>query len=575
MQDMNDNQRFLLALFLSILVATVYMQYYVAPYQQQQLPSVQQQSTPVSGQPTEQARPSELQPLNTQSSVQAEAPAAAVIHPSPGEIKESPAVVIENDKFVMRITHLGARVESILLKGYTLQMGRPDLLDLIHSTQGAPLPLGVRQGNLSDDFTRYELTVDGKPGSASHYSVGSSGLTLEFSGSLKDGRSIRKLFRIKPDSFLFDVEITLSGADRDASPLWLEWSRFISESDAKQRYDQKDFMMLSDQGKLVRMPVSEEKQGVRDLGKGGWVAISDQYFMTALVPVAGNSEISAGRESGVLVSRVQGNDSGGKFKVFAGSKVFEDLEGLGFSLEKSVDMGMFSFLAYPILLLLRLFYSLLGNYGIAIIVLTLVIKLAFLPLTSASFKSMQAMQEIQPEVQALRERIDDPTKLNQELMALYKRRGVNPLGGCLPVMIQIPVFLGLYNALLNAIELRHAPFAMWIQDLSSPERLEIMGVGVPLMILVMGASMLIQQWTTPSAMDPAQKKAFMLMPVVFTAMFIIFPMPSGLVLYWLINNVISIVQQQFLRNRMGIGPLQATLIASVVIFVLGYLVVLI
>jgi YidC/Oxa1 family membrane protein insertase len=232
---------------------------------------------------------------------------------------------------------------------------------------------------------------------------------------------------------------------------------------------------------------------------------------------------------------------------------------------------MFSFLAHPILALMKFFYSFIGNYGLSIILLTLLIKLGFLPLTQSSFKSMQAMQELQPEIAALRERVTDPNILNQELMTLYKKRGVNPLGGCFPMLIQIPVFLGLYNALLNSIDLRHEAFALWINDLSAPESLKLFGIGIPLMILLMGASMLIQQLTQPSTMDPQQKKIMMFMPVIFTGMFILHPMPSGLVLYWLTNNLISIVQQYSIRENRRISPLQATAYASLVIFSFGFI----
>jgi YidC/Oxa1 family membrane protein insertase len=161
-------------------------------------------------------------------------------------------------------------------------------------------------------------------------------------------------------------------------------------------------------------------------------------------------------------------------------------------------------------------------------------------------------------------------------MALYKRRGVNPMGGCFPIMIQIPVFFGLYQALLNAIELRHSPFALWITDLSAPEKLEIFGIGIPVMVLLMSASMIIQQWTTPNpSADPTQQKVMMFMPIVFAGMFIIFPMPAGLVLYWLVNNVISITQQLYLRKTDQAGVYWATIVASISIFGVGYLLTLI
>ncbi|NMC63445.1 MAG: membrane protein insertase YidC [SAR324 cluster bacterium] len=579
MRDMDDNKRFLLALGLSLLVAFIWIQYYMAPYQQQ---LDKRSSSPVSVSDQEMSKePGSLniEKQKEQSPLEvAGAVSQKVLHPTLADLKNSEHVTVESDKFILTINQLGGRLEKILLKGYALQLGHSELLDLVYSKPGSSLPLGLRFGSSSDSFIKYvfQLSNGEYAGNNANLSIPTGGeLNLIGIGTLPDGRQIRKAFRFKNGTYLFEIDASLSAPEKDASSLWLEWSRFVSSADASERYNRKDFMLLNEAGKLVRVPGVKEKEGVQEAGKASWVSISDQHFMATLLPENPFSDVRIGREGDVLIAGIKGSETQGKFKVYAGPKIYEDLKELGYGLEKSVDLGWFSFLAYPILLLLRMFYALLGNYGLAIILLTLFIKIAFLPLTSASFRSMQAMQEIQPEVQALRERIEDPTKLNQELMALYKRRGVNPLGGCLPIAIQIPVFLGLYNALLNAIELRHAPFALWINDLSAPERLELFGVGVPLMILIMGVSMLIQQWTTPTAMDPAQKKAFMLMPVMFTVMFIVFPMPSGLVLYWLINNVISIVQQACLRKQSGIGPMQATIISSVAIFILGYFLVLI
>lgn len=575
MQDQDDNRRFMTALFISMLLVFFYTQYFMPrpePNAAQQASAVAT-AAPSSSAPSSSLEQGSKPQTDTSASSAPQGQSQASAHPSVSDLNKSEKVVVESGKFILVVNTLGAKIESMKLKGYTLQLGESTLLDMVHSNQSAALPLSVRFGNQNDDFVRYSLTQ--QPGQGPFRVPGDSNLTLRFSGALPDGRQITKTFVFQPESYLFEVDVRLSAPESDGSPLWLEWTRYVSTVDSSARYDQKDFLILDERGKLVRIQGPKVEQGVRDVGKGSWVSIADQYFISTIIPENSLATVAAGREGDVLVERVEGGSLATKFRVFAGPKIYEDLEKTGFSLEKNVDMGMFSFLAYPILLLLRIFYSWLGNYGLAIILLTLVIKLAFLPLTSASFKSMRAMQEIQPEVQALRERIEDPTKLNQELMSLYKRRGVNPLGGCLPVMIQIPVFLGLYNALLNAIELRHAPFAIWITDLSAPERLEIFGIGVPLMILIMGASMLIQQWTTPTTMDPAQKKAFLLMPVMFTAMFVIFPMPSGLVLYWLINNIISIIQQAFLRKESGLTPFKATIIGSVAIFAFGYLLVLI
>ena len=212
----------------------------------------------------------------------------------------------------------------------------------------------------------------------------------------------------------------------------------------------------------------------------------------------------------------------------------------------------------------------------AIIALTFFVKTAFLPLTKAGLVSMKAMSELQPEIKALRERITDPTQLNQEMLTLYRKRGVNPMGGCFPMLIQIPVFLGLYNALLNAMELRHAPFALWIQDLSSPERFMIGTVPVQLMVLILGVSMFIQQYMTPTpGMEPAQRKILLLMPLILSISFIVYPLPAGLVLYWIVNNTISITQQSFIKNERRVSPLQATLLAGGAMLVFGYILTLI
>jgi YidC/Oxa1 family membrane protein insertase len=269
---------------------------------------------------------------------------------------------------------------------------------------------------------------------------------------------------------------------------------------------------------------------------------------------------------------VASSSTGGRFHIYVGPKDYKTLESIAnFNLERTIDLGWFAFLALPLLWLLRSLYALFGNYGLAIIGLTLLVKAALLPLSKASFASAKKMQDLQPEIKALKERVKDPNQLNQEMFALYKRKGVNPMGGCFPVLIQIPVFLGLYNALLNAIELRHAPFAGWIRDLSAPESLHLFGIGVPVMVLLMAASMVYQTWTTPNpSADPNQQKMMMIMPLVFAGMFIIFPMPAGLVLYWLVNNIISIVQQLYMRSATKGSVYMATVVASVAIFGFGY-----
>ncbi|MCI5160046.1 MAG: membrane protein insertase YidC, partial [Candidatus Electrothrix sp. AUS1_2] len=218
--------------------------------------------------------------------------------------------------------------------------------------------------------------------------------------------------------------------------------------------------------------------------------------------------------------------------------------------------------AKPMLYLLNFFHSVFGNYGIAIILLTCLIKGAFWPITQKGMKSMKNMQKLQPKVAKLREKYkDDPMKVNQEMMALYKTYKVNPLGGCLPMFIQIPFFFALYRVLMAAIELRHAPFMLWINDLSAPDRLMV-GFdipylqGIPVLTILMGGSMYLQQKMTPTTADPTQAKVMQFLPIIFTAMFINFA--SGLVLYWFVNNLLSILQQQLINRQTGKGTTTAT-----------------
>jgi YidC/Oxa1 family membrane protein insertase len=299
------------------------------------------------------------------------------------------------------------------------------------------------------------------------------------------------------------------------------------------------------------------------LDKGiGWFAYSGRYFLAAMVPsgcTQGTNAVEGLRlwlkqRNGIVeaAALLPPGCFDPRFELYLGPKELDRLT--GHSLRRAVDLGWFSFVALPMLRVLKFSHSITGNYGTDIILLTILIKILFFPLTQKSFKSMKEMQKLQPQMTAIRERLKDkPDEMNKEIMELYRRNKVNPLGGCLPMLLQMPVFIGLYQALLNSVELRHAPFAGWINDLSAPDRLGSLHIpfveppGFPVLTLLMGASMVIQQWMTPvTTADPTQQRMMMLMPVVFTFMFISFP--SGLTLYWLVNNILTIAQQ-YVINR--------------------------
>ncbi|GBE46213.1 membrane protein insertase YidC [bacterium BMS3Bbin11] len=231
-------------------------------------------------------------------------------------------------------------------------------------------------------------------------------------------------------------------------------------------------------------------------------------------------------------------------RMYIGPKEIRRLKKAAPGLDLTVDYGWLTPISSPLYWLLDKIHIVVGNWGWAIIILTMLIKLAFFPLSAASYKSMANMRRMTPRIKTLKERYgDDKQKLNQAMMKLYKEEKINPLGGCLPVLIQIPVFIALYWALLESVELRQAPWIFWIRDLSAPDPYFVLPI-------LMGASMLGQQMLSAVAMDPLQKKIMMAMPIVFTFFFLFFP--SGLVLYWTVNNLLTIAQQYTINKKMGV-----------------------
>jgi YidC/Oxa1 family membrane protein insertase len=300
---------------------------------------------------------------------------------------------------------------------------------------------------------------------------------------------------------------------------------------------------------------------LKKLNQLSWAAYEDTYFLCAIMPQSetGTVQFSSAGEN-KIVSTVSGTQEiipahGSKtfkYTIYLGPKKLSVLQQVGANLDRVINFGWFDLIAKPALYLLNFFYRYLGNYGVAIILVTVLFKLLFWPITHKGMKSMKTMQKIQPKMAKLREKFkDDKEQLNQEMITLYKTYKINPLGGCLPMVLQIPVFFALYKVLLQTIELRHAPFMLWITDLSAPDRLligfdiPVLG-GVPVLTLLMGASMFLQQKMTPSAADPTQAKIMLFLPVIFTFMFLNFA--SGLVLYWFVNNLLSIGQQYFINK---------------------------
>jgi YidC/Oxa1 family membrane protein insertase len=364
-------------------------------------------------------------------------------------------------------------------------------------------------------------------------------VTLRFQDPAS-GLTVEKRLTFRQENYLVDVSLTVEGLS-DVYDIVLGTNFGIVEwGDG--------FIGLIGSASLVDGKVEKETPDLELERKGSvqWVALQDKYFLSVLMP-QGASAALAKKEGDKLVSAgVRMPASGARtidLQLYAGPKEYDTLRSLNVGLEETIDFGWFIFgswsvvkaVAKPIFYVLRFINEYTHNYGVTIILLTMGIKMLFVPLQYKSYKSMKQMQQIQPRVLALQEKFkDDRDKLNKELIKLYRDHKVNPVGGCLPMVLQMPVFVALFNILYMTIDLRQAPFVGWITDLSVQDPYYVLPI-------IMGATMVIQQKITPTTMDPTQAKIMLVLPVFMTFLFINFP--AGLVLYWLTNNMLTIGQQ--------------------------------
>ncbi|MEF8792294.1 membrane protein insertase YidC [Thiohalorhabdus sp.] len=376
----------------------------------------------------------------------------------------------------------------------------------------------------------------------------------------RDGLEFRKTYRLRRGSYQVTVDYTV--INRSDAPWQGHLFGHVRERGSKPggnwllagfSYDGpvvftgEDMQTYSHDALLER-----QGQGFQKRDPDGWAGIMSRYFLAAWLPDSGQDNLIYAQASGPdsfagysspFPRVAPGDKVSVQETLYLGPKEQSVLNQVGRNLRRSVDYGILSFLAIPLFEVLQFFHGLVGNYGFAIILVTLLIKVIFFPLFSMSYRAMAKMRKVQPELQRLREQYgDDRQKLNEEMMRLYREEKVNPLGGCLPILVQIPVFISLYWVLLESVEIRHEPFILWITDLTSQDPFYVLPV-------LMGASMVVQQLMNPAPLDPIQKKVMLALPVVFTLFFMQFP--AGLVLYWLSNNLISIGQQWWIMRKIG------------------------
>jgi YidC/Oxa1 family membrane protein insertase len=483
---------------------------------------------------------------------------------------------VKTADFQAVITENGGRLKSLTLNHYLKDKIDPQTpsspQEMVNVSNDWELPWGMwltpENGDGRVSLTNLRFKADRSDMVVQAGQVG----TLTLTAQTNTGLTITKVLTFRGDGYLIGqtVRLTNGGSFNYQGRLGLTMP-VVSYSVRPTRYGAVG-------GFINQELFSESPSGAgKDLAalqrpSVDWLGYMDQHFLSAFVFERGADGLTpeglkVGTEtlpdqSGyrIFQSRPMSLPPGGTVSFtqnfFSGPKDSRDLTAAGYYLDRSLDYGWFTVLAKPLIWLLRLFYQLVGNYGVAIILVTVIIKIALWPLTAKSYKSMKQMQKLQPLMTKIREKYkDDREGMQRELMQLYKTYKVSPVGGCLPMLLQIPFFIAFYRVLDYALELRGAPFMLWINDLSAPDRLFHFAfklplldepTGIPVLTLLMGATMIWQQKMTPSMGDPMQAKMMMLMPIIFIV--VLLNMPSGLVLYWLVNNILSIFQQKLINR---------------------------
>lgn len=495
-----------------------------------------------------------------------EAP-SAVISDTPGVPvvydRDPATVTVDTDLYTAVFSEDGGTLASLVLKHYRQSRDNDSAgMELIATTAKQGYPLGFSWGDVAPSKVLY--TADTEKISLGD---GEKSAELRMVAKSDNGIEVERIYTFRANSYLIDLTIKvtnnssslLQGEPRIDQIATVLGGRVSSSADhflfgGPAAYINNELHQI-DTDDFEDAPIALN-------GNVDWAGYEGNYFLRVLLPLGevGQSFSMEGTEklvrtslAGKLTTLQPGKTHDFNYQIFYGPKKLDLLNEIGNNLDKALNFGWFTIISKPMLWLLNMFYGVVLNYGVAIILVTILIKALFWPITQKGMKSMKNMQKLQPKMVKLKEKYkDDPQQMNREVMNLYKTYKVNPLGGCLPLVIQIPFFFALYRVLLQSIELRHAPFMLWINDLSAPDRLPLgfdlpyLG-GLPVLTLLMGASMFLQQKMTPTSADPTQAKIMMFLPIIFTFLFINFP--SGLVLYWLTNNLLSILQQVLINRE--------------------------
>ncbi len=568
---MDNEKRFILSIVLCLVILIVYQSYFMPPPPPQQAPATAEEDpagdpqSSVTQQPRREAQKPALQK-----------PAKPVTLPDAVDEYPGREVEVTTNKYTA-VFSSSSRLKSFRLHDYNEKIRPPAIIRFFRSLLDRSVPPDPLIGASKELITaeEYETLPLGTffydtriaTQSQSNWQSSRESVFLESSGSSDSvtftrsddsGLISEKIFSFSASQYKIDLllRFTNNGRDVKEGTAVIEWAAPLPENGnggffgGAQLNSRHFSYFLKDKVEKKELKKCEAATVIE--GDILWTAIEEKYFTSAVIPEnpsPANITIAQADDRTVTYHLVYpnavirpGEHIECRCSLFLGPKDIDILKSQGARLEKTVDFGSFDIIAKPLVLVLKFFYRFTGNYGIAIILLTVIIKIIFWPLTHKSFESMKGMQKLQPEIAKLKEKYqNNKEEFARQQMSLYKKYKVNPLGGCLPMLLQIPVFIALYRGLMDSIELRHAVFIpFWINDLSAKDPTYIAPI-------VMGASMLLQQKMTPTTADPTQAKMMMFMPIVFTVMFLNFP--SGLVVYWLVNNVISIAQQLYINRK--------------------------
>ena len=554
-----EQARLVIAIALSVMVFLAW-QFFFVDKDAVQKPAPQTKQPPSQQEPVKAAQP---YPKETQAVPTDQTGVTDSQVSTPGRIAQT--ITVDTPLYRVKLSENGAAITSFVLKNYreTVHEDSP-LKELL--PQENPIET-VLIGFAGKSLPGLDNAVFSTHFNVETVNIKDSAQEITFSWKSARGVLVEKTYKFSPDSYLIGLNIAI----KNGSDQTIQDKLFVALTSTVPN----DTRMYGFEGPSALIDKSLEEVKIKNIadqntyaGNVKWVTLQDRYFMMSVIPEqVGEASMRLYLKGDDLIEAQYALPDGAigpgtqhtyPYLLFFGPKSMDILGAAGHSLKKALNFGMFDILAKPCVWLMNRLYSVIPNYGIAIIILTLLIKGVLWPLGSKSYKSMSEMKKIQPLMKEIREKHkNDKKKMNEEVMGLYRTYKINPLGGCLPMVVQLPVFFALYRMLYQAIELRHAPFFLWIDDLSAPDRLFRFDIakipfmeppyGIPVLTIVMGATMLLQQKMSPPMGDPTQAKMMMFMPLIFTVIFINFS--AGLVLYWLVNNVLSISQQYYIQKK--------------------------